>query len=83
LPQEDALRDEGCKDRSFVPLPCDLSLEELVLQGSFYGHLAEDFDLSFARDMVRPLYARGGWSSVDPVVLLKLQLVMFFAAIRS
>jgi transposase len=32
---------------------------------------------------VRPLYARGGRSSIDPVVFFRLQLVMFFEDIRS
>src|SRR3712207_5980033 len=32
---------------------------------------------------VRPLYACGGRSSVDPVVFFRLQLVMFFEDIRS
>ena len=32
---------------------------------------------------MRPLYASGGRSSVDPVVYFKLQLVMFFEDLRS
>jgi transposase len=40
-------------------------------------------DLSFVRDLVRPLYARCGRPSVDPVVFFKLQLVMFFEGLRS
>ena len=40
-------------------------------------------DLSFVRDLVRPLYAGGGRPSVDPVVFFKLQLVLFFEGLRS
>ena len=32
---------------------------------------------------MRPLYAKGGRPSVDPVVFFRLQLVMFFEDIRS
>jgi transposase len=35
------------------------------------------------RELVAPLYAKGGRPSVDPVVFFKLQLVMFFEDIRS
>jgi transposase len=35
------------------------------------------------RELVRPLYAKGGRPSVDPVVFFRLQLVMFFEDIRS
>jgi transposase len=73
----------GLKNRSFASLPRDLSLEELVPQDNFYRHLEEELDLSFVRDLVRPLYASGGRPSVDPVVFFKLQLVMFFEGIRS
>ena len=70
----------GFKDRSFAPLPTDLSLEELVPRDNFYRRLEAELDLSFVRDLVRPLYGR---PSVDPVVFFKLQLVMFFEGIHS
>jgi transposase len=73
----------GTKERLFSPLPHDVSLEDLVPQDTFYRRLEEILDLSFVRDLVRPLYARGGRSSVDPVVFFRLQLVMFFEDIRS
>ena len=53
----------GTKTRSFSPLPRDVSLEELVPEGHFYRRLEAleaRLDLSFVRDLVRPLYARGG-----------------------
>jgi transposase len=73
----------GTKERRFDPLPRDFSLEELVPEDSLYRRLEERLDLSFVRELVRPLYARGGRPSVDPVVFFKLQLVMFFEGLRS
>jgi transposase len=73
----------GTKVRSFAPLPDDLSLEDLVPEDHFYRRLEAALDLSFVRDLVAPLYAKGGRPSVDPVVFFKLQLVMFFEDLRS
>jgi len=73
----------GTKVRSFSPLPHHISLEDLVPQDNFYRRLQARLDLSFVRDLVGPLYARGGRPSVDPVVFFKLQLVMFFEDLRS
>ena len=73
----------GTKIRSFAPLPDELSLEDLVPEDNFYRHLQATLDLSFVRDLVGPLYAKGGRPSVDPVVFFKLQLVMFFEGLRS
>src|SRR3712207_1429553 len=73
----------GTKERVFSPLPHGVSLEDLVPKDNFYRRLEETLDLSFVRDLVRPLYARGGRSSVDPVVFFRLQLVMFLEDIRS
>ena len=73
----------GTKERRFDPLPREVSLEELVPPDHFYRCLEERVDLSFVRDLVRPLYAGGGRRSIDPVVFFKLQLVMFFEDLRS
>src|SRR5215210_9517482 len=73
----------GTKIRSFSPLPRDVSLEDLVPTDHFYRRLEAKLELSFVRELVRPLYAGGGRSSVDPVVFFKLQLLMFFEDIRS
>jgi transposase len=73
----------GIKVRSFSPLPHHISLEDLVPEDNFYRRLEARLDLSFVRDLVGPLYARGGRPSVDPVVFFKLQIVMFFEDIRS
>jgi hypothetical protein len=58
----------GTKIRSFSPLPRDVSLEELVPADHFYRRLDATLDLRFVRELVAPLYARGGRPSVDPVV---------------
>src|SRR5829696_4042386 len=73
----------GTKERRIDPLPRETSLEELVPKDHFYRRLEAQLDLSFVRELVRPLYAYGGRPSVDPVVFFKLQLVMFFEDLRS
>src|SRR5215212_9641164 len=73
----------GLKERNFRPLPVDLSLEALVPKDSFYRRLEERIDLSFVRELVLHLYANAGRHSIDPVVFLKLQLVLFFEDLRS
>jgi transposase len=73
----------GIKERDFRRLPADLSLEVLVPEDNFYGRLEERIDLSFVRELVRPLYAGGGRRSIDPVVFFKLQLILFFEDLRS
>ena len=73
----------GTKERVFSPLPRDVSLEELVPEDHFYRRLEEALDLSFVRELVGTLYAKGGRPSVDPVVFFKLQLVLFFEGLRS
>jgi transposase len=73
----------GTKIRNFSPLPDDLSLEGLVPEDNFYRRLEARLNLSFVRELVGPLYAKGGRPSVDPVVFFKLQLVMFFENPRS
>src|SRR3712207_5352300 len=73
----------GIKQRNFRPLPRQVSLEELVPKDNFYRRLEAAVDLSFVRELVRPLYAEGGRPSVDPMVFFRLQLVMFFEYIRS
>ncbi len=72
----------GTKLRDFAPLP-NLSLEELVPKDNFYRRLDAMLDLSFVRELVRECYACSGCPSVDPVVFFKLQLVLFFEALRS
>ncbi len=73
----------GTKIRSFAPLPRDLSLEYLVPEDNFYRRLEARLDLSFVREMVAPLYAKGGRPSVDPVIFFKLQIILFCEDLRS
>src|SRR5215204_6602984 len=73
----------GIKERTFQPFPGDLSLEVLVPKDNFYRRLEERIELSFVRELVLPLYAKGGRHSIDPVVFFKLQLVLFFENLRS
>lgn len=63
----------GIKKRCFDPLPHNLSLENLLPKDNFYRRLEATLDLSFVRELVGPLYARGGRPSVDPVVFFRLQ----------
>src|SRR4051795_10138663 len=72
----------GTKVRDFAPLP-PVSLEELVPPGHFYRHLERSLDLGFVRDLVRDAYADSGRPSIDPVVFFTLQLILFFAGLRS
>jgi transposase len=72
----------GIKERDFRRLPADLSLEVLVPEDNFYRRLEERIDLSFVRELVRPLYAGGGRRSIDPVVFFKLQLILLFEDLR-
>src|SRR3954468_13699179 len=72
----------GIKGRVFAPLP-PVSLEELVPPDHFYRYLERTLDLRFVRDLVRSTYAETGRPSIDPVVVFKLQLVLFFEGIRS
>jgi hypothetical protein len=55
-----------------------VSLEDLLPQNTFYRHLEASLDLSFVRDSTRELYAERGRPSIDPVIFIKLQLIMFF-----
>jgi transposase len=63
--------------------PIAVSLEALVPADNFYRHLETTLDLGFVRAWVHELYAERGRPSIDPVVFFKLQLIMFFAGIRS
>ena len=73
----------GVKERDFRQLPEGLQGEALVPGDNFYRRLEERIDPSFVRELVLPLYARGGRHSIDPVVFFELQLVLFFENLRS
>ena len=63
--------------------PIAVSLEELVPPSNFYRHLDRALDLGFVRDLVRGTYAAAGRPSIDPVVFVTLQLILFFEGLRS
>jgi len=54
-----------------------------VPKDHFYRHLHDVLDLFFVRDIAADCYASGGRPSIDPEVFFRLQLLMFFAGIRS
>lgn len=61
-----------------------LTLDQLVPADNFYRKLEQQLDLSFVRELVRGCYAEGqGRPSIDPVVVFKLHLIIFFEGIRS
>jgi transposase len=72
----------GTRERGFLPLATP-SLEDLVPADHFSRHLERSLDLGFVRDLVRHAYAGIGRPSIDPVVVFKLPLTMFFEGIRS
>jgi transposase len=63
--------------------PVLISVESYVPKNHFYRHLHRVLDLSFVRDLAADCYAVGGRPSIDPEVFFRLQLLMFFAGIRS
>src|SRR5688572_15753789 len=72
----------GFKARVVTPRHT-VSLEDLVPADHFYRHLDRVLDLSFVRDLVRDTYAPVGRPSIDPVVVFRLQLILFFEGLRS
>jgi transposase len=63
--------------------PVLIAVESYVPKDHFYRQLHRTLDLSFVRDLVADCYATGGRPSIDPEVFFRLQLLMFFAGIRS
>jgi transposase len=72
----------GRKERAFGPLP-PVSLEDLVPPDHFSRHLERSLDLTFVRDLVRATDAAIGRPSIDPVVFVKLPLILFFEGLRA
>src|SRR5688572_14151055 len=63
--------------------PIGVSLDNLVPPDHFYRHLERTLDLGFVRALVRDAYAERGRPSIDPVVVFKLQVILFFEGLRS
>lgn len=72
----------GKKTREFA-IHTAISVEDLVPPGHFYRQLERTLDLPFVRELVSASYAVGGRPSVDPVVVFKLQRILFFEGLRS
>lgn len=60
-----------------------LSLEDLVPQNHLVRKLEKAIDLSFIYDEVKELYSEKGRPSIDPVVLIKLNIIQYTFGIRS
>ena len=57
-------------------------LEDFVPHKHFYRQLEAKLDLSFIPALVAEHYSSRGRPSIDPVIFFKLQVIMFFEAIR-
>ena len=62
--------------------PIVISLEELVPRDHFYRRWDESLDLTVVRDLVKECYSPMGRPSIDPVLFVRLQLVMYFEGLR-
>ncbi|QQK07342.1 IS1182 family transposase [Miniphocaeibacter halophilus] len=60
-----------------------LSLDSLVPQDHLVRKLDQVIDLSFIYDLVKDLYSKTGAESIDPVVLIKLNIIQYTFGIRS
>ena len=56
--------------------PIAVSLEGPVTLDHFYRHFEIKLALAFVREWVKELYAERGRPGIDPVIFLKLQLIM-------
>ncbi len=54
-----------------------LSLEDLVQQNHLVRKLEKAIDLDFTYDEVKELYSDKGRPSIDPVVLIKLNIIQY------
>ena len=59
------------------------SLDERIGNDNRYRRLAEILDFSFIRPMVAKDYGQNGHTSEDPIVIMKLMLILFFENIPS
>lgn len=60
-----------------------LSLEDLVPEDHLVRKLDKAIDLNFIYDEVKDLYSDKGRPSIDPVVLIKLNIIQYTFGIRS
>lgn len=62
---------------------CAYTIEDLVPQNHFLRKLEAALDLSFVREETRCLYSKIGRPSVDPVMLVKYELLGYLYGLRS
>jgi transposase len=72
----------GIKARVVQPM-VNVSLDDLLPAVHCYRHLALTLEVTFVRDLVRERYSAFGRPSIDPVVFVKLQLLLCFEGLRS
>ena len=60
-----------------------LSLDQLVPENHLVRKLEKAIDLSFIYPLVEDLYSSYGKESIDPVVLIKLNIIQYTFGIRS
>lgn len=60
-----------------------MSLEDLVPENHLVRKLEKAIDLSFIYEEVKDLYSEKGRPSIDPVVLIKLNIIQYTFGIRS
>jgi len=60
-----------------------LALEDRIPAGHLLRRIQEQIDLRFVREEVSALYGRCGHESLDPIVLVKLMLVLFLEQVPS
>jgi len=60
-----------------------LSLDQLVPEEHLVRKLEKAIDLSFIYPLVKELYSPFGAESIDPVVLIKLNIIQYTFGIRS
>ena len=62
---------------------CMYTIEDLVPQDHFLRKLEASLDLSFIREETRSLYSKIGRPSIDPVMLVKYELLGYLYGLRS
>jgi transposase len=62
---------------------CGLNLEDRIPADHPLRKIAAVVDFDFVRPLVKPLYGWNGHRSIDPVVVLKLMLLLFYENVPS
>lgn len=73
----------GIKDKQGALFSYNINLEERVREDNPLRVISRQVDFNWARDEVAGLYGYNGNESVDPVVIIKLLLLLFWDNIKS